>query len=313
MLMGSAIDDILSAAERSDLTKHEAVIGRGVRAFVEVGVSLGAVRARRLYRGTHRTFEEYCADRWNISRARAYELMTSADVCLAMPDIPITNARQATELAKVDEDKRREVVEAAQEAHPKGVLTAAGIQQQARGVAPEAPQISDRDSYSTPESYAAVARAALGGRIVLDPASNAAAQNVIQAERWYSKEQNGLAQEWKAETVWMNPPYSQPLCSEFVDKLIGSFQAMDVLQAVTLVNTASETRWWQALARIATLIAFPPRRIQFWHPEGAASDSNRYAQTFFYLGREPALAHKAMRDEAATQKQGEWVFVGRLQ
>lgn len=102
----------LSAPERARRTECEAVIERGVRTFVETGTALLAMREERLYRDTHATFEDYCQDRWQFSRPRAYELMTAADVVSAMADTdvpPPANERQARELARTPEPERAEV------------------------------------------------------------------------------------------------------------------------------------------------------------------------------------------------------------
>ena len=41
------------------------------RAFYEAGAALRQLRSRKLYRSTHRTFEEYCRDRFGFSRQNA--------------------------------------------------------------------------------------------------------------------------------------------------------------------------------------------------------------------------------------------------
>ena len=43
--------------------------------FIEVGKALLAIRDAKLYRKTHKTFEAYCRDRWEMSRPRAYQLI----------------------------------------------------------------------------------------------------------------------------------------------------------------------------------------------------------------------------------------------
>ncbi len=42
------------------------------RAFYEAGMALKELRDRRLYRSTHRTFEEYCRERFGYGRDAAY-------------------------------------------------------------------------------------------------------------------------------------------------------------------------------------------------------------------------------------------------
>lgn len=50
------------------------------RAFYEAGVALRELRDKRLYRSTHRTFEEYCQDRFGYTRRRPYQLIEAAIV-----------------------------------------------------------------------------------------------------------------------------------------------------------------------------------------------------------------------------------------
>ncbi|WP_009630469.1 hypothetical protein [Synechocystis sp. PCC 7509] len=50
------------------------------RAFVEAGTALRKLRDRRLYRSTHKTFEEYCSDRFGFSRRHPYRLIDAANV-----------------------------------------------------------------------------------------------------------------------------------------------------------------------------------------------------------------------------------------
>ncbi|MBE9053230.1 hypothetical protein IQ243_22950 [Nostocales cyanobacterium LEGE 11386] len=50
------------------------------RAFYEAGKALMELRDRRLYRSTHKTFEEYCRDRFGHSRQKSNYLIAAADV-----------------------------------------------------------------------------------------------------------------------------------------------------------------------------------------------------------------------------------------
>lgn len=50
------------------------------KAFYEAGVALRELRDRRLYRSTHRTFEEYCKDRFGYQRRHSYQLINAAVV-----------------------------------------------------------------------------------------------------------------------------------------------------------------------------------------------------------------------------------------
>lgn len=72
--------DPLSKEEKKVLRHCESVIKRGVRTFVEVGSALKEIQGNQLYREKHSTFDEYCKNRWEMSRAHAYRLIESAKV-----------------------------------------------------------------------------------------------------------------------------------------------------------------------------------------------------------------------------------------
>jgi hypothetical protein len=70
----------LSAAERKDLARQEAIIERGKAAFLEMGNALSSIRDQRLYRAEHATFEAYCRERWGFGRAEAFDKIKAAKV-----------------------------------------------------------------------------------------------------------------------------------------------------------------------------------------------------------------------------------------
>lgn len=117
----------LTTAEAEVLADCEETISHGLQTFVEVGTALSLIRDNRLYRTDHATFEAYCQDRWQLSRPRAYELMTAATAVSGMPDTDRpANARQAVELARVPEPERADVWQKANE-NTDGKPTAAAI------------------------------------------------------------------------------------------------------------------------------------------------------------------------------------------
>lgn len=145
--------------------------------------------------------------------------------------------------------------------------------------------------FTKPELVEA-AREVMGG-IDLDPASTAIANEKIQASRFHSIEDDGLAQEWTGR-VWMNPPYAQPACSDFCNKLLQHYNAGDVPEACVLVNNATETEWLQGLAAVATAACFPRTRAWFWHPERESAPLQ--GQVVLYLGPDPERFRIAFED-----------------
>lgn len=144
----------LSAVDQEDLERCETVIARGLQTFREVGEALAKIRDRRLYRASHKTFQEYCDHRWNFTRQRAHQLIEAASVVAEMSTrvdkestssstcLPTTE-KQARVLSRVEPERRAEVMAAAVEAAG-GEEPTAGQVRQAAGAADS----SDRSDQS---------------------------------------------------------------------------------------------------------------------------------------------------------------------
>lgn len=70
----------LSAAEKTSLAKHEDVIQHHFESFKDAGNALVAIRSGKLYRETHATFDDYCRERWEMSKTQANRLIAAAQV-----------------------------------------------------------------------------------------------------------------------------------------------------------------------------------------------------------------------------------------
>lgn len=58
----------LTSEEETRFTELKAIVHRGKRAWYEVGCALHELRARRLYRATHRTWEAFCKEEFDFSK-----------------------------------------------------------------------------------------------------------------------------------------------------------------------------------------------------------------------------------------------------
>lgn len=116
-------------------------------------------------------------------------------------------------------------------------------------------QNSGNNERYTPKEYIDAAREVLGV-INLDPASSELANETVKAEKFYTSENDGLAQEWYGN-IWLNPPYAKDLLPQFAEKLANS----DFNQAIVLVHNATETKWFLKFISKASAVVFPTGRI----------------------------------------------------
>jgi hypothetical protein len=60
--------------------------------------------------------------------------------------------------------------------------------------------------FVSPPDLIGVTTSFLGGEIDLDPASSEAANTLVNANRYFTPEHNGLRQTWKAKNIYLYPP-----------------------------------------------------------------------------------------------------------
>lgn len=272
----------LSLPDRADLARCEQAIEAGLTAFVEVGTALTEIRDRRLYREQHGTFESYLADRWKISRQQGYRLISAASVAMGlspMGDIP--TERVARALASVPEQERAETWAAAQ-----SVAAAEDRQVAAADVARvwqfrAQPLLqAESDEWFTPADVIAIARSVLGA-IDLDPASNEIANRNVRAGRYYTAQDDGLAQPWFGR-VWCNPPYS--LAGQFAAHAIEHYQSDTIEAAILCLSSGALTaHWFKPMFDFVLCIS--AGRLRFLRPDGTPSSNNTVGSALVYLGR----------------------------
>ena len=108
--------ELLSNDDMTELERCESIILAGSDAFVAVGDALGRIRDSRLYRETHATFESYCQEVWGWGRRYVNLTIQSSTVVRDLPDglgTIVPNQAAARELAKLEPEKRAEVLKAA--------------------------------------------------------------------------------------------------------------------------------------------------------------------------------------------------------
>lgn len=138
---------------------------------------------------------------------------------------------------------------------------------------------SGETEYYSPRHVVDAARAVLGA-IDLDPASCEEANQVVQAARFFTVSDDGLAQDWSGR-VWCNPPYARALIGKFVDKFLDS-TLIDA--GIILVNNSTEARYCQRLLNESAAWCMPSARLKFYGP--ASSNNPMQGSLLGYRGPE---------------------------
>ena len=139
----------------------------------------------------------------------------------------------------------------------------------------------ENEWYSPPDLIEA-ARQTMGG-IDLDPASSEIANKTVKAKKFYSIDDDGLAHKW-AGRIFMNPPYAQPLMTQFAEMVCTEFKANQITQAVVLVNNATETEWFQSMLSMAAAVCFLKGRVKFLDMKGNPGGAPLQGQAMLYFG-----------------------------
>lgn len=119
------------------------------------------------------------------------------------------------------------------------------------------PEHHDRQAWLTPAYVLDPVRQLFGGKIGLDPCTEA--DNPTGAERFYTLPADGCSLPWDSPTVFCNPPYGEAR-ERWVDKCI--FEATRS-KIVLLIPSATDTRAFQRALRHSTGCVFLRGRLKF--------------------------------------------------
>jgi len=137
----------------------------------------------------------------------------------------------------------------------------------------------------TPKVYIEAAVKVMGS-IDLDPASSDAAQAHVEADKFYSIDDDGLAQPWWGN-VFLNPPYRMPLIKEFTQRMVEMYEDKSIKQGILLTNNATDTEWFHVALRASTAVCLTKGRISFIQVRDGDAEEKvnpTNGQAFFYFG-----------------------------
>lgn len=105
------------------------------------------------------------------------------------------------------------------------------------------------------------------GEFDLDPCTSDIAYSFNRsAKKYYTKEDNGLNKEWFGR-VWLNPPYSQPAITQFIEKM-----ALHNNGIALLYNRSDNQMFHSFIFPVADSIFFIKGRIKFFRPDGTRGE-----------------------------------------
>lgn len=128
------------------------------------------------------------------------------------------------------------------------------------------PLVRGRQDWETPPALFATHDREFGP-FTLDVAASAVN---AKCRRYFTEQDDGLAQPWAPARVWCNPPYDPQVLGRWVEKAYVESRAGALV--VMLIPSRTDTRWWHDFAEKAE-VRFLPGRVRFILPSGRSSSS----------------------------------------
>ena len=157
---------------------------------------------------------------------------------------------------------------------------------QQRGYIP-CPTTQGDDEWYTPGHVIEVARETMNG-IDLDPASSPEANTLVQAKRFFTKEDNGMLHQW-AGRVFLNPPFTGTTeynnKKAFIAKLAQHYAQGEITQACLVCPIDFSPSWGQPIRDHATAICPSIGHYKYWKPADWNAKPQGLGSMLAYFGQ----------------------------
>ena len=240
------------------------------------------IRDSNLYKENYPTFESYCQQRWGIGIRQSQRLINASEVVqnLKADDQLVvlpSSEYQIRPLAALPPEVQRQVwKEVTNQERVTGKAVIEAVQQyNQKSNKQEIHFSSQSEEWYTPEEIIKLTIEVMGG-IALDPCSNSVGQPNVPANKHFTAKDDGLSQKWEG-SVYLNPPYGSGI-GEWIKKLIHHYESAEVKEAIALLPSRTDTRWF-SLLRIYPK-CFIKGRLKFIGAEHAAP----FPSVVVYLG-----------------------------
>tara|TARA_R100001082_G_scaffold110915_2_gene92376 strand:+ start:291 stop:1166 length:876 start_codon:yes stop_codon:yes gene_type:complete len=155
--MSDKIDLTDHAADAHRLLTLETEIVEDLKAVFRIGMNLLEIRNEKLWQGNYKSFEDYCAERWQKGSNWARKMMKAVEV---KEIVPIENEWQARQLSDLSDENKVEVfTRAVDEVSDPGLVTGTQLKRIKSSVLAEqaqdedAPEIGKEEKSEIENSY----------------------------------------------------------------------------------------------------------------------------------------------------------------
>ena len=140
-----------------------------------------------------------------------------------------------------------------------------------------------KDTWNTPQEIVDKVVQFFNGPVELDPCSNDRDNPNIPCLRCFTEEDDGLAHQWNANSVFVNHPYSDS--KHWIPYARRQFDEGNVEEMILLIKLDISTKWFRSIADRPWIAV--SKRLRFGDSKGAAP----FQSALIYLGNNPGRFH----------------------
>lgn len=132
------------------------------------------------------------------------------------------------------------------------------------------------DCWNTPKDIVNDVLKFFNYNLDLDPCSNDELNPNVPAKKVYTIETNGLSQEWIANSVFMNHPYSESKL--WIPYAVQQYESGNAKELILLIKLDVSTKWWKSISNYSWIAV--NQRLKFGNSKSAAP----FQSAIVYLG-----------------------------
>ena len=144
------------------------------------------------------------------------------------------------------------------------------------------------DCWNTPTEIVDKVVKFFGGPVELDPCSNDRDNPNIPCIRCFTEEDDGLAHQWNANSVFVNHPYSDS--KHWIPYARRQFDEGNAEEMILLIKLDISTKWFRSIADLPWIAI--SKRLRFGDSKSAAP----FQSALIYLGKNPGRFHAVFGD-----------------